>query len=158
MSSTANPISPSQFQIAIQDLPVENLYTKAREIVNSIAHLRQSNKTLQDYSDSIKNDASLDGEVKTEVGDRECLDAIAENEVVIRRQEERVGLLRGEVERRGGTWHDGDGPGEQGTNGNDVRGNSSGSRNGGGRLTDDELRRQMEERMGDENGEDGMHL
>jgi hypothetical protein len=150
MSAEARPISDAQFRQAIEDLPLENLYTKAAEIENSITHLRYSNKQLQEYSDSIKNDATLDGETKEEVGDRECLEAINENDVVIRRQEERVALLREEVERRGGRWHGGgEGEGE-----GESRGEQ---RNGGGRLTDEELRRQLAERMG-EDEEDGMHL
>ena len=151
MSSEARPISTSQFVLAIQDLPLENIYSKASEIENSIAHLERSNRQLQEYSDSIKSDATIGGEVKEEVGDKECLDAIAENQVVIDRQKERVGLLRGEAERRGGRWHGG-AEGENGVNG------SGGG--GGGRLTDDELRRQMAERMGEEEDDDGdgMHL
>ena len=151
MSSSAPPISSSQFTLAIQDLPLENLYAKAKEIENSIAHLERSNKQLQEYSDSIKRDETIGGDVKEEVGDKECLEAIRENEVVIGRQKERVGLLRAEVERRGGGWHDGEGEG--GANG-------GGGESGGGerrRLTDDELRREMEARMGDDGG-DGMHL
>jgi hypothetical protein len=148
MSAEARPISTAQFRQAIEDLPLENLYTKAAEIENSITHLRNSNRQLQEYSDSIKNDATLDGETKEEVGDKECLEAIQENSAVIRRQEERVGLLREEVERRGGRWHGG-GEGE-GENGGERR-------NGGGRLGDEELRRQLAERMG-EDEEDGMHL
>jgi hypothetical protein len=148
MSAEARPISTAQFRQAIEDLPLENLYTKAAEIENSIAHLRNSNKQLQEYSDSIKNDATLDGETKEEVGDKECLEAIQENSAVIRRQEERVGLLREEVERRGGRWHGGGEVGE-GENAGEQR-------NGGGRLGDEELRRQLAERMGED--EDGMHL
>lgn len=148
MSSGARPIPSSQFALAIHDLPIENLYTKAKEIENSIEHLQKSNRQLQEYSDSIKNDATLPGEVKEEVGDKECLEAIRENEVVIDRQKERVEMLKQEVERRGGLWHGG-------INMDRVNG-----RTGGGRLTDEELRRQMEERLGadDDDGDEGMHL
>ncbi|KAI9874692.1 MAG: hypothetical protein M1823_007629, partial [Watsoniomyces obsoletus] len=66
MSSETRPISSSQFALAIHDLPLDTLYSKAAEIQNSITHLQRSNKQLQDYSDSIKNDQSLAGEVKEE--------------------------------------------------------------------------------------------
>jgi hypothetical protein len=150
MSSESRPITSSQFALAIRDLPLENLYAKAKEIENSIAHLQRSNKQLQEYSDSIKQDQSLSGEVREEVGDKECLEAIRENEVVIERQRERVGLLKSEAESRGGGWHNGE-------DGGDGRVNGSGR---GGRLTDEELRRRMEERMGagEEEEEEGMHL
>ena len=50
------------------------------------------------------------------------LSAIRENEVVITRQLDRIGLIRKEVENRGGRWHDGedgdeDGGGDEGLNG-----------------------------------------
>lgn len=105
MSSETRPISPHSFAQAIEDLPLENIYGKAYEINNSIAHLQQSNKVLQEYSDSIKEDASLDPGVRAE-GDKDCLDAIRENEVVIGRQRDRVRLLKAEVERRGQLWHE----------------------------------------------------
>lgn len=105
MSSETRPISPHSFAQAIEDLPLENIYGKAYEINNSIAHLQQSNKVLQEYSDSIKEDASLDAGVRAE-GDKDCLDAIRENEVVIGRQRDRVRLLKAEVERRGQLWHE----------------------------------------------------
>jgi hypothetical protein len=156
MSSETRPISSSQFALAIHDLPLDTLYSKAAEIQNSIAHLQRSNKQLQEYSDSINNDQSLAGEVKEQVGDRECLEAIRENEVVINRQKERVGLLREEVEARGEIWHmvSGDGIGGSALNG-------AGGPGGAGprpRLTDDELRRQMAERMGDDEDDEGIHL
>lgn len=68
-------------------------------------HLQKSNKVLQEYSDSIKEHASLDASLRAE-GDRDCIEAIRENEVVIGRQKDRVRLLKGEVERRGQRWHE----------------------------------------------------
>jgi hypothetical protein len=157
MSSTAQPISPTQFQQAITDLPLENLFAKAAEITNSIIHLERSNAQLQSYSDSIRADTTISGDVREEVGDKECLDAIRENEVVIGRSRERLGLLREEVERRGARWGemaDGEGGGRT-VNG---EGGGGGARSGGA-LSDEELRRRMEERMGgDGDGDGGMHL
>ena len=162
MSSEARPITAAAFASALTDLPVENLYAKAFEINNSIAHLEHSNTQLKEYSDSIKNDSSLAVDVRRE-GDRDCEDAIKENDVVIARQRERIGLLKAEVERRGGRWHEAGG--EERPNGHvDEEGEEEvvAGRGSDGRLTDEELRRRMEERMGadeddDDNG-DGMHL
>jgi hypothetical protein len=181
MSHEARPISPARFASALEDLPLANLYSKAFEIRNSIAHLQHSNEELQAYSDSQSG------------GDAECLEAVRENEVVIERMRERVGLVKREVEKRGGRWHEADAEvdGVIGENGNgEVRenGHINGVENGeqgldedavqergsgqaghtrradddgptqtGGRLNDEELRRRMLERMGDDDS-DGMHL
>jgi hypothetical protein len=164
MSSTTQPISPAQFRPAITDLPLENLFAKASEITNSITHLERSNAQLQTYSDSIRSDTTIDGGLREEVGDRECLEAIRENEVVIGRSRERLGLLREEVQRRGARW-----PGEMG-DGSGADGPEAGAVNGGneregraGGLSDEELRRRMEDRMGGDGGDadgtdGGMHL
>ncbi|KAK5955849.1 hypothetical protein OHC33_003490 [Knufia fluminis] len=165
MSSETRPISPNSFATAIEDLPVENLYTKAVEINNSVAHLERSNKTLQEYSDSLKDDESLDAETR-QYGDRDCLEAIRENEVVIERQQERVRLLKAEVERRGQRWHEAEPKAKEASNGNSEQPVSSGNGTAAAtntpapnRLTDDELRRQMEERLAQDGGDDeGMHL
>ena len=144
MASAPRPITTEQFTLAIRDLPLENLYTKAAEIQNSIAHLQRSNAQLKEFSDSIRNDASIEGATREEVGDRECLEAMRENEEVIERQRERVGLLREEVQRRGQRWHDG---GEEGAAEKRVNGT-------GGSLGDDELRRRMEEQLRDDDDDD----
>jgi hypothetical protein len=155
MSSEARPISSAEFSRAIEDLPIENLYTKASEIANSISHLERSNKQLQEYSDSIRNDMNIDAATRAE-GDKDCSEAIRENEVVIQRQRDRVDLLKQEVERRGGRWHEGElGAKINGFNGTSGENETAPS----GRLTDEELRRHMQERMGDEEqSEEGMHL
>lgn len=164
MSSETRPVSPNSFAQAIEDLPAETLYSKAHEINNSIAHLEQSNKLLQEYSDSIKNDENIDAQTRAG-GDKDCLDAIRENKIVIDRQRDRVRLLKAEVERRGQRWHEADPDAKP-----DVSngGAQSATTNGGiqaasaqaqPRLTDDELRRQLEARLPDVgNDEDGMHL
>ena len=162
MSSETRPITAEAFTSAITDLPIENLYAKAFELSNSIAHLEYSNTQLKDYSDSIKNDISLAEDVRRE-GDRDCEDAIKENDVVIARQNERIGLLKSEVERRGGRWHEA-GAEEEKEAANGLSEDAEvfvSTRAPGGRLTDEELRRQMEERMGDNDDNDdgdGMHL
>lgn len=150
MSAETRPISPNSFAQAIEDLPVENLYSKAFEINNSIAHLEKSNQSLQEYSDSIKNDNTLSPDVRSE-GDKDCLEAIEDNQVVIARQRERVQLLKAEVERRGQRWHEAD-P-------NPVRpSNGTAPPQTTARLSDDELRRQLEAQLAEQSDDEGMHL
>jgi hypothetical protein len=135
MSSEARPISPTQFATALMDLPVESLYAKVSEIRNSIAHLERSNKELRDYSNSVD-------------GDADCLAAVRENDEVIGRMNDRIDLVKKEVERRGQKWHQGE-----------VNGDSDGPVPTGGTLNDEQLRRQMEARMTDDDGdEEGVHL
>ena len=157
MSHEARPISPISFARALEELPISNLYSKAFEINNSIAHLERSNEELQAYSDTQPS------------GDSDCLEAIRENVVVIVRMMERIEMVKNEVEKRGGRWHeagaDGEGAKENGVNGA-VDGDGeheeevvqdAGRPQLGGRLDDEELQRQLAERMG-EDEEEGMHL
>ncbi len=135
MSSEARPISPTQFAAAVEDLPVENLYTKVSEIRNSIAHLERSNKDLEEYSNSVG-------------GDADCEAAVRENKEVVGRMKERIDLVRKEAERRGQKWHEGE-----------VNGETDREVVAEGTLNDEELRRQMEERMAEEDdAEEGVHL
>lgn len=163
MSGESRPIPAEQFATAIQDLPVENLYSKAHEIQNSVSHLERSNTQLQEYIDSITSDTSLPEATRRE-GDKDCSEAIHENLVVIDRQKERIELLKREVERRGGRWHEADSEGKINGSSAETATNSetpTTTQGAGGRLTDAELRQQMMERLADEeNGTDheGMHL
>ncbi|KEF55423.1 uncharacterized protein A1O9_08173 [Exophiala aquamarina CBS 119918] len=163
MSGEARPIDAEQFALAIQDLPVENLYSKANEINNSITHLEGSNRQLQEYSDSIRTDTSLPESTRQE-GDKDCLEAIQENLIVIRRQKDRIGLLKQEVERRGGRWHGGGSESNGEGDGDDAERPQQTATNGaattGGRLTDEQLQQQLRDRMGDDDADDadGMHL
>lgn len=93
-----------------------------------------------------------------------------ENLVVIGRMNERIQLLRAEVERRGMRWADAevedqtmtDAHGEivNGTSGGtDAHVGVSQSQAPSGRLTDEELRARLLERLGDDGEEDeGVHL
>ena len=163
MSSESQPISADRFALAIHDLPVENIYSKAQEIANSISHLERSNKTLQDYVDSIRSDTSLPPATRQE-GDKDCSEAIQENQIVIERQKERIELLKREVERRGGKWHEADENGrlnDSSADSNTNGGPADTERRAGGRLTDQELRRQMMDQLGDNDEghqDEGMHL
>ena len=89
MSATTTPIPPARFAAALRDLPLSSLHAKAAERRNSIAHLFSSNEELKPFA---------------EAGDKDCAEAITENEEVIRRMEERISLLRIEVEGRGMKW------------------------------------------------------
>jgi len=165
MSTQTRPISPNSFATAIEDLPVDTLYTKAVEINNSVAHLERSNRTLQEYSDSIKNDQSLDSETR-QSGDKDCIEAIKENEVVIGRQQERVKMLKAEVERRGQRWHEAEPKDHPTSNGSAFQtpSGSNGSAPSSGtqasaRLDDEEVLRQTEARIRqDADDSEGMHL
>lgn len=162
MATSTDHITPERFATAIADLPFSNLYTKAAELRNSIAHLKSSNEQMMPFADE---------------GDQDCKEAMFENLTVIGRMNERIALLKGEVERRGGVWSEhatgevdkeGEGivvdgevvNGAPATNGDVAHGRGSQQRPSG-RLTDEELRRQLEAQMGtdqDDENEDGVHL
>ena len=116
MSATATPIPPARFAAALRDLPLSSLHAKAAELRNSITHLLSSNEELKPFA---------------EAGDKDCAEAIMENEEVIRRMEERISLLRMEVEGRGMKWVEEGGEIETksavigGSDQDDVRGNAS---------------------------------
>jgi len=100
MSHESSPISPARFAAALKDLPMSTLHLKAAELRNSIAHLDYSNEQLKPFAD---------GTSPTQEGgesgpDQDCVDAIRENEIVIARMQERIELLKEEVESRGGSW------------------------------------------------------
>ncbi|CAK4033983.1 Hypothetical predicted protein [Lecanosticta acicola] len=137
-------ISSESFAEAIKDLPLDTLYAKAAELQNSISHLLSSNIQMKPFADE---------------GDRDCVEAIEENDVVIKRHEERIELLKVEAERRGLAWS------RHGDNTEEVVPKTNGATHeeasGNGRLTDEELRRRLEEQMSDtvgEDDEDGVHL
>ncbi|KAI9857442.1 MAG: hypothetical protein M1824_004850 [Vezdaea acicularis] len=144
MSSDARPISPSQFALALKDLPVDVLHAKTAELLNSVVHLSYSNQELVPFADN---------------GDVDCKEAIRENEIVIKRFEERILLLRKEVENRGLRWSEAEteenqvgASTETGANGHETTSNT------GGRLGDDEMRRRIEELMGEDEEPEGVHL
>ncbi|KAK5159881.1 hypothetical protein LTS14_001986 [Recurvomyces mirabilis] len=173
--TTTSPIDPARFAMALESLPLDALHSKAAEIRNSILHLRHSNEQMMPFADE---------------GDQDCKDAMFENLTVIGRMNMRVHLLKAEVERRGMIWVEDpsdlrqaplegdavvverqqDGA-EGGVNGvghangaleNGTTDSRSAARAPSGRLTDEELRRQIEAQMGvdadEEEEEDGVHL
>ncbi|KAF2973546.1 hypothetical protein GQX73_g43 [Xylaria multiplex] len=107
MSSETQPISSARFAEALQDLPTSSLALKVLELRNSIAHLDYSNAELKPFADGTT--PTLDQRGNTaEAGqpDQDCKDAIAENEAVITRMQERIELIRAEVEGRGLNWRE----------------------------------------------------
>jgi hypothetical protein len=97
MPNEVTPISPARFAAALKDLPLSSLHLKATEIRNSITHLDYSNEQLRPFADG--TEPSSNGRP-----DQDCVDAIKENEIVIGRMQERIALLRAEVEARGSSW------------------------------------------------------
>jgi hypothetical protein len=103
--STNDPtaaITPARFAAALRDLPLSSVALKAAEIRNSIVHLEYSNLQLKPFAHPRSGEA----------GDPDCVEAIQENEGVLLRMNERIDLLKAEVERRGVSWREFAGPDE----------------------------------------------
>ena len=95
MSTESQPISPTAFAEAITELPLESLHAEAAKLSNDINKLIESNAALE-AEKAVENDEGV-----------KFLDeVIAENEGVIRSKEERIELLKLEVEKRGQVWID----------------------------------------------------
>jgi hypothetical protein len=91
MSAEALPITPARFASALTELPISSLYAKHAELTNNIAHLESSNKQLEDFA--------------RENDDRDCYEALLENRQVMKNFNERMELIRKEVEEvRGLPW------------------------------------------------------
>lgn len=100
--STDAPISPARFAAALKDLSLSMLHLKVLELRNSIAHLDYSNEQLRPFADG--TEPTLSSTSSPPRPDQDCIDAIRENEEVIRRMQERIALVRAEVEERGCSW------------------------------------------------------
>ncbi|KFY27769.1 hypothetical protein V493_03325 [Pseudogymnoascus sp. VKM F-4281 (FW-2241)] len=94
MSSDALPIGTTAFAEALEALPLSTLHLKAAELRNSIAHLEYSNAQMDPYA---RPPAGQEPDIV-------CVEAIAENVVVMGRMGERLALLRQEAEKRGVGW------------------------------------------------------
>lgn len=162
MSAQAAPISPERFAAALRDLPLSSLHAKAAEIRNSMAHLRGSNDQLQPLAAE---------------GDKDCAEAFWENLQVIKSMDERLQLVKAEVEGRGYLWDVSETrelqPGQVSPPGDDIAAAgsvsqgqasqtasasvpSAPSRSTGGTLDDAELARRLAEQMDEDEG--GVHL
>lgn len=102
-TSTTTPISPTRFAAALKDLSLSMLHLKVLELRNSIAHLDYSNEQLRPFADGTAPPTSVASGTPPQP-DQDCADAIAENEGVIARMQERIQLIRAEVEERGCSW------------------------------------------------------
>ncbi|KAI9656732.1 MAG: hypothetical protein M1821_003371 [Bathelium mastoideum] len=111
MSTTSNPITPARFAAALPALPLSALHAKAAELRNALSHLASSNAQLADFAAA---------------GDADCADALRENGEVARRMEERIALLRAEVQARGMPWPEDED--EEAVNGKVVNGDGNGVR------------------------------
>ena len=109
MSAESRPIAAEAFAAALTELPLSAVYAKALEIQNSKVHLERSNAELRLFIQ------------ETPGGDKDCEEAVVENEDVIKRMVERIALVRAEVEGRGQKWIDLEGtPEEEGKDGEDT--------------------------------------
>ncbi|KAK4128168.1 hypothetical protein N657DRAFT_638577 [Parathielavia appendiculata] len=112
MSADSLPITPTRFAAALRDLPVSSLHLKVLELRNSIAHLDYSNEQLRPFAEGTATALSPNTQQQAQGGaqqpqpqpDQDCVDAIKENEQVIERMQERIRLVRHEVESRGLSW------------------------------------------------------
>ncbi|ROT39730.1 hypothetical protein SODALDRAFT_331839 [Sodiomyces alkalinus F11] len=101
-TADTTPISPDRFAAALAELSISTLHLKLLEIRNSISHLRTSNIQLLPFA--MGTETVVGGEPG--VPDPDCADAIRENEGVIDRMNERVLLIRTEIETRGLSWRE----------------------------------------------------
>lgn len=92
MATENLPIHPTAFAEAIQELPLSSVYAKVAELRNSIAHLHRSNAELRLF---------LIESQDPEDEKKEIEGYITDNEGVVTSIQERIGLLRTELERRG---------------------------------------------------------
>ncbi|KAI7270917.1 hypothetical protein KC345_g7306 [Hortaea werneckii] len=177
-TTTTNPVDPARFALALESLPIDSLHAKAAEIQNSISHLRSSNAQMlpfaeeqddQDCKEAMFENLTVIGRMnerirllKAEVGRRGlpwAPQGEGENGVGA------AGNVDGEGEAvvvvNGDGVHGGEGrQGGAGTVNSAVGGETTQPRAASGRLTDEELRRQLEAQLdGDgDAGEEGVHL
>jgi hypothetical protein len=123
MSAESLPITPARFAAALKDLPISSLHLKVLELRNSIAHLDYSNEQLRPFAEGTVTAVSTTSSSQPRQAqsqseqpqsqqqqqqrgepDQDCIDAIKENEEVIARMQERIRLVREEVESRGLSW------------------------------------------------------
>lgn len=95
MSAQSISFTASMFADAIKDLPLPNIFAKASEIENSIAHLHRSNDEMR---------AFVADSCDTEEDKREIEGYVSDNEGLVTSMLERIALLKAEVEGRGQRW------------------------------------------------------
>ncbi|KAK7959696.1 uncharacterized protein PG986_004550 [Apiospora aurea] len=99
MSAQARPPTAAEFASALTELPASSLALKVLEMRNQIAHLDYSNSEMKPFADG------ADGADPDQI----CIDGIRENEEIIGKVQQRIELVRHEVERRGLSWPEFDG-------------------------------------------------
>ncbi|KAK6858338.1 hypothetical protein PG995_006037 [Apiospora arundinis] len=96
MSAQTRPPTAEEFAIALTELPASSLALKVLELRNQIAHLDYSIAEMRPFAEAAEPDQI-------------CVEGIQENEVVIGKVQQRIELIRKEVENRGMSWHEFDG-------------------------------------------------
>lgn len=186
MSSESEPISPRRFAAALPDLPLSALRLKVLEIRNSMSHLLYSNAELKPFADADPPDeVCADAIRENEAVMERMLGRIA----ALKDEVESRGARWDEFE--GGTAGDGEAGAAEGNPGGETAGGEdtgaaggahpawsdgtfrtgtirlepSGGQQTGGTLSDEELARQLAERMraledddGDNTAQNGVHL
>jgi len=105
MSADSLPIAPARFAEAIKDLSLASLHLKVLELRNSMAHLDYSNEQLRPFAEGTEAAlGSTSDPPRAARPDQDCIDAIKENEEVIERMQQRMRMVREEVEKRGFSW------------------------------------------------------
>ncbi|KAK8062553.1 hypothetical protein PG997_014650 [Apiospora hydei] len=99
MSAQARPPTAAEFASALTELPASSLALKVLEMRNQIAHLDYSNSEMKPFAEG------ADGAEPDQI----CIDGIRENEEIIVKVQQRIELVRHEVERRGLSWPEFDG-------------------------------------------------
>ncbi|KAJ5226750.1 uncharacterized protein N7469_006756 [Penicillium citrinum] len=143
MAAQVFTINPEAFVEALKELPLSSVYAKVSELRNSIAHLHRSNAEMRAFMESSE----------TEEEKREMEGYIRENEGVFKSMEERLGMLRNEVERRGQRWI------EESEDGDDAK-VQGGRENGDGDEVVNLNGRRVDstENQGGDNSEEGVYL
>jgi hypothetical protein len=180
MSSEARPIDPLRFAEALETLPLDALHAKAAELQNSIEQLRSSNEQMVPFAD--EGDQDCKDAMFENLG---VITRMHSRVELIRAEVEKRGMPWPSEERERGAAdvqrlrdfgmegengeqiivarpESGAAPMVNGTTGEAadgaVRGEERGARaQQSGRLTDEELRRQLEAQMGMDD-EEGVHL
>lgn len=95
MSTQTRTINLEAFAEAIKELPLSTVYSKVSELRNSIAHLHRSNAELRLFLEESRD---------PEDEKKELEGYVTENEGVITSMNERIALLKTELENRGQPW------------------------------------------------------
>lgn len=177
MSSEARPIDPLRFAEALESLPLDALHAKAAELENSISQLRSSNEQMVPFADDGDQDCKdamfenlgvitrmharvemIKAEVEkrgmpfpSEGGNQDVqvlrdygMEGETGEQIVVSRPDGESAMVNGVAASATAGAMNGEGTGDRAQQ--------------SGRLTDEELRRQLEERMGVSDGDEGVHL